>query len=538
MTKKTKRMLAELYAIDASLRQHEKDLIAILEELQKTKPDTKFDRTFAEELREGIYTKIGERESRPPPEQTGKINLFSFSFSYMQALGIATASVMLGVTALNFPFSGDGYIRERKPDPTPQQIVMSSDIELIPVGSNAFGQITIEATAQASGKGGGGGGVESAASTADMKIMPPYEMTRYEYVYDGELDLPQTDMLPVYKRISNGDAGSRLADLISGYDLGLFNAGKLRNLGVQNISLAEDRDMGYMIMIDFINESVNIGTNYLTWDNPMNRCWEGDKSPEEAEKCVQRYALSPEDIPAENELIARADAFLNEYGIATSGYAAPYVNQEWRLYYEQAVKEQELARSESGDDAMIMPAPWVPDQIQITYPYLFGDEMVYDASGNPVGLSVMVDVRNNKVAGVYNLTTRTYEQSDYEVETDADEVLELVKKGGIWPNWYGEEAEEVKQVPLGEPTRGLVQHWIYENNTSSEIYVPALFFPVEAEATEGGFYPRTIVVPLVKDAIRYPDFYPILYREEPLMEDEEVSEPEVLPVEPDNSIGN
>ncbi len=517
MNKNTQQILAELYALDAGLKSREKELLVILDKLQKSRPTTTLDSAFVEALRADLKIEIAALPLATSPDNSGQKKLFSFSFSYMQALGLATAGVMLGVTAFNFPFSGDGYIRERRPDPTPQQIVMGSNIELVPVGADAFGKITIDVTAQegaANAKGTGGGGAVQ-YMLSDAKMMPPMDATRYEYIYTGELVLPTASELPVYKRVGHNDTGSAIANMLSGYDLKLFDAKKLSNLEVQNINLVENKKMGYMISVDFINESASINPNYDTWTNPSSTCWEGDKSPEDAEKCAQQYALNLSDIPAESEMIAMADKFLSDYGIDASGYGAPYVNDEWRVYYDQTVAERAAA---STDDAATMPAPWVPEQMQVVYPFVFDGQMVYDASGNPSGLSVTIDIPNKKASGIYNLTTRRYEQSDYAVENDAAAILELAKKGGVWPSWYGSDADKVEQVALGEPQQGMIQHWVYEDNISSEIFVPALIFPVEEKSTPEHFIPQVVIVPLVKDAVNIPDVYPIMYREEAVIE--------------------
>ncbi len=58
-------------------------------------------------------------------------------------------------------------------------------------------------------------------------------------------------------------------------------------------------------------------------------------------------------------------------------------------------------------------------------------------------------------------------------------------------------------LELGTPTLSYVRMWqSYNNNMQSrELYVPSMVFPVINEPEEGGFYQRSITIPIVKELL-------------------------------------
>src|SRR3989344_6038265 len=102
MDKNISQILAELYALEPKLKEHEAELITIVQQLLAAKPDTRFDKQFASRLRAEL---AGQ-------DQTSPLN--SFNFNFMQKFGYilggaAIASVLLVpvlLTNLSKPGSG------------------------------------------------------------------------------------------------------------------------------------------------------------------------------------------------------------------------------------------------------------------------------------------------------------------------------------------------------------------------------------------------------------------------------------------------
>lgn len=441
----------------------------------------------------------------------------------MQTSALLMSGVMLASLPISLPSGGKDFTRDRKPPQQVVEVMPKTDKQVMPVGDNAFGEIRLNG-AEASGKGGGGGGNASVntgnakSETTEADIMPvPYQPINYEYVYEGELTLPTESELPVYKRVSEGTSGKGMAGLVKSLNLGLINASELEGLDIQQVTLSDNKEMGYVISLDLANESISVFQDYTRWPNPMNECWKTGISPEQSQACIQKNALQPEDVPADDRLIAVARDFLKDYGIGTEGFGQPYVLNDWKRYYEQAKAQQDAASTEEK----MMYMPWVPDQIQVVFPQLFDGATAYDAGGNPLGLMVTVDVRTKKGAGLFNLTTQRYEASSYPVESDEQKIREIMARGGIYPSWNDPEAKEVKKIKLQDPKRGYIQHYNYDGIRQHELSVPALIFAVEPASLEEGvyFYPQTVIVPLVKDAIDLSQYPPILYDREASSDD-------------------
>ena len=102
MDPKTTAILDDLYKIDPALKAKEADIIKIITEYMATKPDTKFDKKFALELRERLLKQAAEASAADVPAPRSLFGSFSLvnRFAYVLggvALGIA---IILPVTAI------------------------------------------------------------------------------------------------------------------------------------------------------------------------------------------------------------------------------------------------------------------------------------------------------------------------------------------------------------------------------------------------------------------------------------------------------
>jgi hypothetical protein len=307
----------------------------------------------------------------------------------------------------------------------------------------------------------------------------------YRFIYKGG-DLPSlASQQPVLRRIKN--SGAQGADqLIKTFTLGLLDLGKFQQMRLQNFALVEDREFGYMVNVDLSQGTASIYQNWEKWPQPYAQCQD--------EACMQRYRLQLSALPSDAEALSIARAFLNDHGISTTAYGAPYVNNDWREDFER-----------SQDKANY----YIPDSVSVVYPLQLEGQTVLDEGGNRTGLYVSVDVRHRRVSNVSELTSQRYEKSLYEGETDQNRLVALAERGG-WRSYYpladaGVQGQKIVNLDLGTPTIGLMRLWHYTVPVSQELYVPALVFPVTNRPVTPGYFPKQVAIPLVKEVLSMPD---------------------------------
>lgn len=484
-------ILADLYAIDPELKSHDTELRKVINQLLTAKPDITPNKEFIESLKRTVLER-SETILAHKPTFLEKLHSMQKTFLYP-----ATAAVVLIVaaTAGVMAFLKNPQLANRE----------SGSIALQSSGEFAFGPLTSNQNFLGKGSGiglGGGGGfagvsMNTAAPTtaptaeesatrdtaiggdAKLSIYPaPYNV--YTYTYKGEpLNLTESK-LPVIRRIkgiTNQNSNSLLSPISS-----LFNISKITNAKAQNISVMEDRDYGYAINVDFLEGGVSFSQNWQRWPHPENDCRD--------EACYKRYRVTEADIPGDAELIAIADRFLSDYGIARAGFGDAEVRSDWRIYYEQSTDKANY---------------YFPESITVIYPQLINGEKVYDESGYPTGLTINVNVRYNRVDGVWGLTTQSFESSNYSMETNATKIIELATKGGYnynypmpYPADSGVQANQVV-LDLGTPEQILMKSYRWNGSTSDELYVPALRFPIINMPKDQPFYATSITIPLASE---------------------------------------
>jgi hypothetical protein len=315
------------------------------------------------------------------------------------------------------------------------------------------------------------------ASMSSKMIAP---MISYSYVYKGEpLELVET-MGTVYRRIKgDGNLSSNLDSLINTKSFGPINLNSFSDLQTSYISLMEEKKLGLNINIDFKEETIYIGQNWMQWRSERDNCG-SDQS------CWDSYRIKVGDIPEDSVLIKKASEFLKDKGIDLSHYGEAKIDNNWRLNYETA-----------SDKANY----YIPEEASIIYPLVVDGQIVYDQSGNLDGLRVSYNLIQKAISGVSNLTSYRYETSDYEIETDSAKILELAEKGGYGSSfYYYSESQEKITLELGAPVRSLIRFNRYANNINEELLTPALIFPI-TNIPANYYGPRFITVPLAKQMI-------------------------------------
>ena len=487
MANNINQILQELYELDSSLKNHEKELIKIINQVLIAKPNTKFDKRFAKQLRAQLLAKAG---STTEPN-TSLLNSLTQLFT-MKKLTYAGAGVVV-IALIIIPVVK--YLNPNKVTPA-----FDLGLKISRVSDNAFGSLEAEpalgtadgrgaAGPEFAGLGGGGlprpqsGGGGLAVAESSM-IMPPEYMINYKYVYEGDPITLDQNQLAVLKRIKGSSTAGQLASLLSNFDLGLADLSKFSDSKIQNISFAQDKPYGYTINANLEEGVLTIFSNWKTW--PQGRCRD--------QKCFEALRTNINDVSADQDIIKIANDFLAKNKISLENYGQGIVDNNWRTYYEQSSNKANF---------------YVPESLTVIYPLKIDGKQVYEAHGYPNGLNIGVNLKERKVMSVNNLFTQNYQSSMYSAITDVDKIMSWVEKGGISNYSYGNSSAKTYEVKLGQAKLGYFRKYNYKDGQNVELLVPALIFPVtgqpEIDKTAGQFAPvfnrQNVVVPLIKDVL-------------------------------------
>jgi hypothetical protein len=340
------------------------------------------------------------------------------------------------------------------------------------------------------GAGGDGGFAEPA-------IWPGPQ--NYKYVYAGEEFSLEGGKINVLRRIKGLRAASAVASQLGKLDFGVFDINKFDTTKVQNLNFSEDKEFGHNVSINFTDGSISIHENWEKWEQPYNKCQD--------QACRDNLKLKETDIPSDEKLIDIANSFLRDRGISTSAYNTPFVDKEWRRYYDEN-QGREL---------------YIPDSMQIKYPLEINGEEVYEQGGDKAAMTVNVNIRFKRAGSVWGLTSQQYESSQYTAETDAQKLIQIAEAGGLYG--YLLPAKDAKEIKLGTPERVLLRQWNWVDGVNNELLVPALMFPVIEASKEVPYYQkRSITIPLAEELLVRNNGGVIMYLER---DDVEVSLPPV-----------
>jgi hypothetical protein len=482
---------------------------SVITQILAQKPDVQIDKKFIASLREDLAARAQTFENK-------NSNKFTFNFFSTTMNKILTSALIVMVVLAG---SGVWYIQQTdrplfksKLGNSAVEQVLSGKYSVNEAAAESFGDLSkfsiisaeqannLKPTTQASSQAGGfGGGVAVAkpaelsaagSAVADEKMIAPGESypeyKQYKFKYDGG-SLPKIENeIGVLKRVKPVQPAGIVSKVISFLSFGLIDLTKLTNPTMSYITFAEDKEFGYETSVDLVQGSVYMGKNWTKWPQDMYNCFEVG--------CVNPEPLKPSDIPEDEELIAASEQFLAEYGISKEGYGSPVVNNQWRVQYDNV---------SSAERATF----WIPDQAQIIYPLILSGQEVVDESGNKYGLNVNVDVRTKKVFGIYELTSKQFERSNYKSVTDEKRILKVAENGGFRNAMFLEPNVKTVQLKLGTPTIQTVKMW-YSNgnnyNNSAELFVPSLVFPIE-NWKENNYWRQNVIVPLVSDILESDD---------------------------------
>jgi hypothetical protein len=467
MSDNINKILKDLYELDSSFKEHEDELVKIVNKLLESRPSIQIDQMFVEKLRQSVLKKAEELKM-----EEANSRLFNFmqfkNFAFIGVGAIVMLLIMLPVLINDQQVANVQFESEKtkiakledgafgslsgQTNTTNEESMLSSDTSI------SDGMVSEKMAV-----GYGGGGVSVSTERA-MDI--DYETINYEYVYTGDNFSLEEDSVPVYQRVTVDDLGKKYANQLADFDFGILNTGKFKDTEVMSMNIAEDREFGYSVYFNFSDGSLSINANWNEWPRDNDQMKESD-------------------LLSSDELINIADNFVNDYSFDMSDYGDPIVNDNWKRSYGES--------------------DYIPDAIDVIYPFKIEDREVYDDSGNPTGMTVNVNMRYKKVSSVHGIYRSDFNFSDYEAETDYNKVIKVAENGGIWSSYSYNDPDKTITLELGTPERGLVRHWHYTGDGekgSSELYAEALIFPItNLDEIEETFYKKYIVVPLVKEIL-------------------------------------
>lgn len=455
MNQQIQDILNDLYRIDPQFKAHEKELVSLVTTLISAKPDTKFDEAFASRLR----AELMETKIRPMPSP------YSSFFISRAFYGIVGSAITILVVV---PFTFIATQKATSPEkpivlnPFTSQIkdetaVLTPKQQISNKGINAFGTFALVPTNQGS----------AVQTDSVSKITPtaliapsateiaPIAVQAISYSYTGEVVELKDKEGKIFMRTKGIDSDKQLRSMIQGSNFGLAKLGTFSDLKLTSIELSENKENGYTVGINFVEGSININPQWNTWPADTNR-------------------KEVSSLPSEATIIGIADAFVRDHGIDTMVYGKPVVQQS------------------------------TSQVVGVSYPLIIEGKPVYDESGAPYGLYVAVDIRLKKVSGVNNLISQTYDSSFYTLETNFDAIVQAATSslnahvGGMDPQVRGQASGT---ATLGTPTQVLMHYWYHDEakGITSELYIPALSFPITYESKNAEGLPTKIVIPLVKD---------------------------------------
>ncbi len=477
-----KTFLDDLYLIDPTLQAHEAEIIPLVEKLLASDPAVEPDTEFVKRLRMQLQDRAAELQS---PATAG------FSRWFYALGGAVTAAVIIPLV----------FITVNKPDTSLMPPATPSDSSALfgytvtEEGKDAFGSLSdlMEGSSPPPTGGGGDSTRENVAAPemvlesmpapdmamgSDAKMIAPYPMTKYTYVYAGEFpELSST--VAVYKR-NPSSKSIPFSAIGSSLNLGNIDLTSFNGMKMDSVSFSQNQPYGYQMTVNLRDTAVSLDAQWDQW--PMSKC--------QTDGCYQAERVKLADVPSEDDLIAAANAFIKDHAIDISHYGTPTVDMTWKRDYDRAPNKNDV---------------WIPDQLRVLYPLVIDGHSVSDQSGMSSGISIDVHIKSRKVMHVYGIMSRNYAKSDYAGVSDSKDIKDYLAKLDNYA-WMPESdlaAAETATVTLGEPMMGYSVYYKYDRVFRQEMLIPSLTFPVkEVKGGDPYFYRSYIVVPLASDMLK------------------------------------
>ncbi len=530
MKKNLKQFLEELYQLDPSLQAKEEQLLKILDEMLTNRPNAHFDEAFKAELHRKIRAEISLEKGHIRTTHwkntligffagAGGVAFAAFAvFQFVNPPAVINTSTVspqaISTTALaEVDF---GFKAEQKPNQAFGAIRFSDqptskDAKGLEAGKSSGGGMRYTAvapTAAPAATSRPSGAPEATSvtpatepatlkmSSTDSRIaMPPYEMKTYKYIYSGSGLVIKDSEMSVYQKQKNTLTSAEAQSLLSNFKVSSIDLSKFSDLLVNSIDLAENKQFGHTINMNFGEGTMFISKNWTKW--PQINCQD--------DACYKANQTKLADVPSDDASLAIAAKFLKDYKLDVSAYGKPFVNNDWKKQYEAATDKS---------------TAYVPDAVTVMYPLVIDGKTVYEEYGQAKGMTLTIDIKSGIVSDVSGIEKLNFASSKYSVETDFKKILEVASKGGRngfsfpYPIASTDDTTKVTtiDVKLGEPTMSFTHIYEYKDGESNEYIVPALIFPVTQTPKEGEYFSDKIIVPIVKDFFESKN-PPIMYKE-------------------------
>ncbi|MBI4415047.1 MAG: hypothetical protein HY566_02300, partial [Candidatus Kerfeldbacteria bacterium] len=192
-----------------------------------------------------------------------------------------------------------------------------------------------------------------------------------------------------------------------------------------------------------------------------------------AAQAKERKEEAP-DVPADEVLVRTANSFLDTFGISRTAYGTPIVD---RRYLQQTLPPE---TAEGEQDAPVSDVrPIEVSTVPVLYPLLVNDKKVFTLWGDPVGMTVTINIATGKVESAFGIQTQTFKSSAYPAVQSWDEVLDALNASSP------PEGEGVSTVELAEPEHVLIlMNRTLDSGEWRDLLVPGLAFPLQ-EPTAG-----------------------------------------------------
>ncbi len=472
----------------------------IVKKLQNTAPKVELRKGFKEQLRAKLLDLSPLTKKHP-------FNFINY-FTSMNKFVLVPLLVVIVLAA-----AGSGYWFAVRNPVTPVQLMSNltkADYAVASVGDNSFGSlkqlastnvsdankdavgqkesINYQVAANTTGMGGAAGIAADIAPPGTGIYIPEYYS--FEYVGEDITDLLAKDQ-PVYKRTKQDLSSNYLDQILRNFSFGLIDLSKLDGAKLQNYSLIQDQEYGFSSYVDLVEQTVSINQNWEKWPNPY-ACnavppIASGEFVSTTPACNPPAPLELKDMPEDQVVVDAAKEFLNRFDVSLSGYGEPVVDNNWRVQYDN-LKSNKTSYA------------YIPEVLDIVFPYNIEGKSVYEEYGNMAGLHVNYSIRDNKVTGFYDLRSRQYQQSKYAGVTDANKVQQIAERGGFrnYNDYNLGDGAKKTILKLQTPTVQIMRFWKYENNTNTELFVPALVYPIE---NRGNYWRSNVIVPLVNDVL-------------------------------------
>jgi len=486
MKKEITAVLKDIYEVAPDLREREAEIITLIDELLKNRPEQKIDTEFRDELRSRLLAEFGDA-----PKKAGFIWPTWSRYALSATAGGAVVAVVIMLTASVSGLPGPRQARDAKLSSTADE----SGYTMFKLADRAFGSLAggeaqrpdspmaaldaDESTALAPtptsvsiGAAKAGGGQPSTTPKPELISIMPFQPVRNEYVYDEPIQLTGSSVT-VVKAVNDLDVSSLNRSVASGM-LGPIDLGAFDDLQIDSLSASEDREWGYSVNLNTHEGAVHLNRNWQRW-------------PNERDFADSRKQLTEADVPTDEELIAVAENFMEDFGISRSDYGRPTISSDWRIGYAK--------QTAAGMRA------WVPDEHMVTFPLIVDERPVVDDNGNPQGLNVSVNIRYGRISHAGPVYVQKYLTSSYPALSDESRLKEALAKGGI-NAWQDPNAETTARRELNPPAEVMLMRHVWNGDESQRLFIPALMFEVkdrDEQVTDGQWIPRAIVLPLADE---------------------------------------